>query len=149
MENSRGAFAKLASLAGQWGGITPTGKELTVTYTRHAMASVLMEHWQLNATTDALTLYHMDGDVLMATHYCPYCNQPRLNLAYNHEGEFGFEFVSATNLASLEDTHQHSFQIRLIDDQTFWRCETYVGGAGGFQEAVTYARIIPPTAPNP
>jgi hypothetical protein len=133
-------FESLKSLVGQWQGITPAGRNLLVTYTLHAKTSVLMEHWRLSETTDALTLYHMDGDVLMATHYCPLCNQPRLNLAYDRDGEFGFEFVTATNLARIDEAHQHSFQFRLIDEQRFWRSETYVGGAGGFQEAVSYAR---------
>jgi hypothetical protein len=100
-----------------------------------------MEHWTLSETTDALTLYHMDGDILMATHYCPLCNQPRLHLVFDENGELGFEFVSATNLLDLSDAHQHSFQIRLIDHTSFWRSETYVGGTGGFQEALTFRRV--------
>jgi hypothetical protein len=145
----KATFDALQSLVGQWTSTTPAGRELMVTYTLHAKASVLMEHWHISEISDALTLYHMDGDILMATHYCPLCNQPRLNLAYDKGGELGFEFVSATNLGDMKDAHQHSFQIRLINDQTFWRSETYVGGAGGFQEAVIYFRSIPPTAPNP
>jgi hypothetical protein len=137
----RSKFEALFSLAGQWVGERPTGSKLSVTYSLHAKASVLMEHWRINETTDALTLYHMDGDVLMTTHYCPLCNQPRLKLAFEDNGELGFEFVSATNLRDLSDEHQHSFQIRLIDDTSFWRSETYVGGSGGFQEAVTFRRI--------
>jgi hypothetical protein len=142
-------FRDLHTLVGLWHGISAAGRALTVTYSLHAKASVLMEHWHLSETTDALTLYHMDGDTLMATHYCPLCNQPRLNLADSTDGELGFEFASATNLANIDDAHQHSFQLRLIDEQTFWRSETYVGGVGGFEEAVRYQRITPPTAPNP
>jgi hypothetical protein len=144
----KATFASLQSLVGRWSGTSPAGRNLTVTYTLHAKSSVLMEHWRLSETTDALTLYHMDGDVLMATHYCPLCNQPRLHLASDKDGELGFEFVSATNLADMSRGHQHSFQIRLIDETRFWRSETYIG-VGGFQEAVTYLRMSPPTAPNP
>jgi hypothetical protein len=135
------SFQALKSLVGHWSGVSLAARELSVTYSLHAKGSVLMEHWRLSETTDALTLYHMDGDVLMATHYCPLCNQPRLNLAYDRDGELGFEFVSATNLADLSHGHQHSFQIRLIDDASFWRSETYVG-AGGFHEAVSYRRDL-------
>jgi hypothetical protein len=137
----KATFATLQSLVGRWSGTSPAGRNLMVTYTLHAKASVLMEHWRLSETTDALTLYHMDGDILMATHYCPLCNQPRLNLAYDKDGELGFEFVNATNLSDPSNLHQHSFQIRLVDEHTFWRSETYVGKVGGFQEAVSYARV--------
>jgi hypothetical protein len=93
----------------------------------------------VSETTDAMTLYHMDGDVLMATHYCPLCNQPRLNLVHKELGEIGFEFVSATNLPDLESAHQHSFQIHIIDHDSFWRSETYVG-SNGFTEGIIYSR---------
>lgn len=99
-----------------------------------------MEQWYLNETTDALTLYHMDDEILMATHYCPLCNQPRLNLVYRSNDELGFEFVSATNLTDLTQSHQHSFQFRLIDANVFWRSETYIG-AGGFVESATFGRV--------
>jgi hypothetical protein len=140
MIDHRQTFCDLKKLVGKWEGISPAGRTLTVSYTLHAKDSVLMEHWQLSETTDALTLYHMDADLLMATHYCPLCNQPRLNLIAWADAEIGFEVVSATNLADASHEHQHSFQIRLVGEDTFWRSETYVGG-GGFTEEVTYSRI--------
>jgi hypothetical protein len=130
----------LKTLVGEWQGVTGSGRTLTVTYSLHAKASVLMEHWQLNQTTDALTLYHMDGAVLMATHYCPLSNQPRLNLSARTDDEIGFEFVSATNLIDASHGYQHSSQIRFIDGSTFWRSESYAG-AGAFSEAVTFTRV--------
>jgi hypothetical protein len=133
-------FHDLMTLVGPWHGVTGTGRALAVTYTSHAKGSVLMEHWQLSERVDALTLYHMDKKVLMATHYCPLCNQPRLELTHRTGNEFGFEFVSATNMSHMSDGHQHSFQVRLNDDGTFWRSETYVG-KGAFSEAVTYRRL--------
>jgi hypothetical protein len=134
-----GAFKALKGLLGTWVGENQAEHQLVVSYSLHASESVLMEHWQLNETTDALTLYHMDGETLMATHYCPLCNQPRLNLVHSFNGQFGFEFVSATNLTDLEDGHQHCFQIHIIDRYSFWRSETYVG-ARGFTEGVVYRR---------
>jgi hypothetical protein len=132
-------FHDLMKLVGSWEGVTSAGRVIAVNYTSHAKGTVLMEHWQLSETVDALTLYHMDKAILMATHYCPLCNQPRLELTYRTGDEFGFEFVSATNLSNMSDGHQHSFQVKLIDDETFWRAETYVG-EGAFSEAVTYRR---------
>jgi hypothetical protein len=135
-------FESLKSLVGSWEGKTDNGRVLKVTYTLHAKDSVLMEAWVLGPTSDALTLYHMDADVLMATHYCPLCNQPRLLLSSAQPPEtFVFEFCSATNLPNLSMAHQHRFEVSLLGPSSFWRSETYVTGDTTESEGVTYYRI--------
>jgi hypothetical protein len=136
---STAAFKALQSLVGGWSGVTETGQQLRVAYSLHAHDSVLMEHWQLR-TTDALTLYHMDGPLLMATHYCPLCNQPRLNFVDTHNDAFRFIFASSTNLTDVDDEHQHAFQIKLIDARQFWRSESYIRDAVVHDYPVTYYR---------
>jgi hypothetical protein len=82
-------FEALHGLVGRWRGAGEDGHILRVTYSLHTNNSVLVEHWHLN-TTDALTLYHMDGHRLIASHYCPLCNQPRLDLAEVQDAHFRF-----------------------------------------------------------
>lgn len=138
-------FEALKSLVGSWEGKTDNGRVIKVTYTLHANASVLMEAWALGPKSDALTLYHMDLGALMATHYCPLCNQPRLLLSrVKSPGSFAFEFCSATNLANLGIAHQQSFEVSLLDSGSFWRSETYVDGGISESEGVTYHRIERP-----
>jgi hypothetical protein len=132
-------FLSLASLAGQWTGLADDGQTLRVTYSLHANSSVLMEQWQFRGT-DALTLYHLDNATLMATHYCPLCNQPRLDLTEVAGGRFRFSCVSATNLSSLDSEHQHAFEIELIDQTHFWRSESYIAAGAITTEAIMYAR---------
>lgn len=132
-------FESLTLLVGQWSGIAPGGHRLRVEYSLHANNSVLMEHWHLR-TADALTLYHMDGDQLMATHYCPLCNQPRLNLIEQNGSQLHFACVSATNLQNASDEHQHTFEIKLIDEQHFWRSESYIASGKIMTEAINYLR---------
>jgi hypothetical protein len=137
----RKAFASLQSLVGQWIGESQNGQTVHVTYSRHAHDSVLMEHWELRST-DALTLYHLDGETVMATHYCPLCNQPRLDLVDADGMSFRFACVGATNLKSPEDEHQHAFEIRLIDETHFWRSETYMANSvTTFFDAITFERV--------
>jgi hypothetical protein len=132
-------FEALGALVGRWSGVADDGHVLHVAYSLHARNSVLMEHWQLK-TSDALTLYHMDGLNLMATHYCPLCNQPRLDLVDAQDSHFQFAFVSATNLANLELEHQHSFEIKLVDQENFWRSESYLAADIMHTYPVTYRR---------
>ena len=132
-------FLSLASLAGQWTGVADDGQALCVTYSLHANRSVLMEQWHFRGT-DALTLYHLDNATLMATHYCPLCNQPRLDLTEVTGGHFKFSCVSATNLINRDMEHQHAFEIKLIDQTHFWRSESYIAAGAVTTEAITYAR---------
>jgi hypothetical protein len=132
-------FESLTALVGQWAGKAPDGRTLHVAYSLHAHNSVLMEHWHLRSA-DALTLYHLDDGQLMATHYCPLCNQPRLNLTAVQGTQFRFACVSATNLKSAAAEHQHEFEIKLIDQKHFWRSESYIADGVVATEAVTYVR---------
>jgi hypothetical protein len=132
-------FSSLASLVGQWTGLADDGQAVRVTYSLHANESVLMENWEFRGT-DALTLYHLDNETLMATHYCPLCNQPRLDLTQVHDKHFRFSCVSATNLVSRDMEHQHAFEIELIDQSHFWRSESYLEAGTVTTEAITYTR---------
>ena len=132
-------FSSLGSLVGKWTGVGDDGQTLRVKYSLHANESVLMEQWQFRGT-DALTLYHLDNETLMATHYCPLCNQPRLDLAEVRGGRLRFSCVSATNLTSRDMEHQHAFEIELIDQAHFWRSESYIAVGNITTEAITYTR---------
>ena len=74
----RAAFAQLQTLVGEWEGKTEKGRALKVSYRLTANNTVLIETWTLGPTRESLTLYHMDNESLIATHYCPLGNQPRL-----------------------------------------------------------------------
>jgi hypothetical protein len=56
------------------------------------------------------TLYHMDGDRLMATHYCAAKNQPRMVLpASDASGQtLRFQFLDVTNLATPDAGHMRT-----------------------------------------
>ena len=138
------AFARLKQLVGTWRGKTVAGRELTVTYRLVARDSVLVEDWNLGPGRESLTLYHMDGPGLMATHYCPLGNQPRLMLAeVTPEGRMSFAFRDATNLASPDDAHQHSFWISFDGPDRMTRSETYREKGEDGTEEVTFIRSRP------
>jgi hypothetical protein len=103
-----------------------------------------VETWTLSPTRESLTLYHRDGADLLATHYCPIGNQPRLRLATDKPGpRFQFEFVGATNLPSPDAAHQHSFWVELRGADTLVRSETYVEKGEEGTEVVTFQRVGP------
>ena len=72
------------------------------------------------------TMYHLDGDRLLLTHYCAARNQPRL-LATSHDGEGGitFEFMDITGIPSRDQGHMDMAVFRFLE-------------GGGFSERWTW-----------
>lgn len=120
-------FGTLQGLIGHWRGIDEEGHTALVTYSMTANRTALVENWKFHSGVEALTIYHMDGDILMAMHYCPIGNQPRLDLIERREdGTLFFECVSATHLKSFQEPHEHAFNLKLNSDGSLYREETYV-----------------------
>jgi hypothetical protein len=140
--NARAAFTQLQTLVGEWEGKTEAGRVLKVSYRLTAAGTVLVETWTLGPQRESLTLYHMDNESLLATHYCPVGNQPRLRLKDGGKPSLlTFEFVSATNLPKPEAAHQHRFEMELLDVNSFARSETYLENGKGDAERIIYSRI--------
>ena len=141
------AFTRLRGLVGSWEGKTAAGRVLKVSYRLAANDTVLVETWTLAPQRETLTLYHMDNESLVATHYCSLGNQPRLEFrAPGNPGRFIFEFVAATNLPTTETAHQDRFEIELFDEGSFARSETYLENGKAETERVVYRRIGSPSA---
>ena len=135
-------FEQLKSLVGEWKGTTPKGRELSVSYRLTAAGTVLVETWALGPGRESMTVYHLDRDDLVATHYCPIGNQPSLRLKLPAApARFEFTFSSATNLPDPKAPHQHSFAVELLGPDRFTRSETYFENGAGEPEAVTYSRV--------
>jgi hypothetical protein len=135
------SFERLKALAGEWHGRTPQGRDIGLCYRLTANGSSLVETWDLGAGRESLTIYHMDGDVLVASHFCPLGNQPRLALRRASADRLEFEFRDGTNLDPAADAHQHNFWIEFHGPEAMVRSETYREGAGEETEEVRYGRL--------
>jgi len=140
LETARGTFDRLKTLVGAWRGQRPDGREIGVSYRLSAAGTVLVETWALGPGRESLTLYHMDGADLLATHYCPIGNQPRLRLTRASAERFDFAFRDATDLAPGE-AHQHDFWIEIHGPGAIARGETYVEGGESDSETIRYVRV--------
>lgn len=149
---STDAFRLLTSLNGNWEGKFPDGRLHTVAYRLTAAGSVLVETWTLGPNRESLTLYSIDGSNLMATHFCPQGNQPRLRLVQGNDStKLSFEFLDGANLQVPAKAHQRAFWLRIDGPNSFTRSETYVkNGSTAAEiaqttagEAITYTRIAP------
>ena len=92
------AFEKLKTLAGTWDAnmLTPDGEKTKVEYKVSANGSVVQETMFGGTPMEMITMYTVDGDAIVATHYCAGDNQPtmRLNTAKSKDDELVFDFVS-------------------------------------------------------
>jgi hypothetical protein len=138
------AMEELGALVGDWEGTLPDGRTHRVNYRWSAANAVLVETWTLGPGRESLTIYHRDGEELLATHYCPQFTHPRLRLADRSDDRLDFEFVDGANLQDPERHHQHAFTVRFVDADTFERSETYVRNGADAGELAA-AQTDPPT----
>jgi hypothetical protein len=91
-------FEKLKSLEGTWDAnmITPDGEKTKVIYQVSANGTVVQETSFAGSPHEMITMYTVEGDSIVATHYCAGDNQPTLRLdASKAKGdELVFDFVN-------------------------------------------------------
>ena len=118
----KAAFEKLKTLAGEWRGTEgekDKGQELTVLYKITSSGSVVMETLFPGGDHEMVTLYHMDGDKLVLTHYCALANQPTMALTdKSSPDELVFDFASGSNMNSKKDMHMHAMRMRFEGKDT-------------------------------
>ncbi|MEQ8310031.1 MAG: hypothetical protein RIA72_04960 [Sphingopyxis sp.] len=139
---SEAAFSKLSALAGSWKRAGSDGIAFRIDFELTANDSVLVERWVHRDKTHSLTIYHRDGPTLMATHYCPQGNQPRLRMeSGGDENRISFDFHDATNLNSSDQSHQHRLSFDLADMGQVIRGEAYRQGETSKESEMALVRI--------
>ena len=116
------AFDHIKTLAGSWHGKTQDGKPVTAWFQVTSGGITVLQMLKVPGWPEKPTLYHLDGDRLMATHYCSSGNQPRMvwrpGAGAYREG-MRFAFLDATNLKSPEDGHMTAVAFHWQDKDHF------------------------------
>jgi hypothetical protein len=116
-------FEALKKLAGDWVEVGKDGKPTTTVLTSirvTAGGSAIHETIFPGTDKEMVTLYHLDGDDLILTHYCVLGNQPRLKAEPGKDAKrIAFKFSGGTNLKSPDDMHMHDATLILIDNDHF------------------------------
>jgi hypothetical protein len=108
------SFEQLKALSGSWEGKTSSGESVQVDFRATAMGSALMS--EIKGKEDMITMFNLNGERLLMTHYCGTGNQPRMTATTSPDGKtVTFDFLDATNLASLEAGHMHHVVISMLD----------------------------------
>ena len=144
----QGSFQKLQTLVGDWEGAAADGRKAETTFRLVANGSVLMERFRFiteegDHASEMVTMYHVDGDRLMLTHYCVAKNQPRMEGSWSAEdpSRFVFSFLDATNLESSDEGHMHRAELELVDGDRFKTAWTFMKDGGvAFNEPFEFTR---------
>lgn len=106
------AFEQLKGLAGEWIGTADSHGEVHISYEIVSGGTAVLERERMADHPEMVTLYHLDGDRLLLTHYCV-GNQPRMAARSFDDGGVQFELVDATGLASSGAGHMHRAEFEL------------------------------------
>ena len=107
-------FDQLKTLNGTWEGKSPKGDPFKVIFRPTAGGSALMS--EIVGEEDMITMFHMDNNRVLATHYCGAGNQPRMAASSSPDGKtISFNFVDVTNLATPKSGHMDHFVITMVD----------------------------------
>lgn len=110
-------FEKLKALVGEWQGAGADGKMRTVTYQLLSGGTAVMETLTPPDEPSMVSVYYVDGDRLLMTHFCSVGNQPRLRAAppAGEIKKLDFDFLDATNLAKPTAGHIHRLRLAFQD----------------------------------
>ena len=108
------AFDQLKSLQGSWAGKTSDGQPVRISNRVVSSGSALMS--EITGHENMITMFHMDGNRLIMTHYCASGNQPRMVGRASPDGKtITFNFLDATNLLSTQHGHMEQVVFTLVD----------------------------------
>jgi len=107
-------FDHLKTLNGHWEGKASNGKDLKVDFRPTSGGSAVLS--EILGEEDMITMFHMDNDRVMATHYCMAGNQPRMVASASPDGKtITFNFLDGTNIASPKGGHMNHLVITIAD----------------------------------
>ena len=137
------AFDQLKALTGTWRVAEREDHPLRIRFYLTAGGKTLVESWEVEDRSHSLTIYHRDDDSLLATHYCPQGNQPRLEMVPGEDGEIRFTLRDVTDLDAETEQHQHDLAFDLTDTSRIVRSEQYKDGEGGMHPGSLVLERVP------
>lgn len=106
-------FDRMKSLNGTWEATVNNSSVKVVFRTTSGGSAVLSE---IMGQENMITMFHMDNDRLLATHYCAAGNQPRMQASMSPDGKtITFTFVDGTNISSPKAGHMDRLVITMLD----------------------------------
>lgn len=133
--DDKSAFQYIKTLAGAWDRVGGPGHEhgtgsSVISFKISAAGSIVTETYNAGQPNEMISVYHMDGDTLLMTHYCALQNAPVMKFEKTGKpGEIKLAFFGGTNFDPKVDAHAHEGTIEVKGQDKFEM--TSIGYAGG------------------
>src|SRR5271166_7189091 len=101
------SFDLLKGMEGNWAGKNQQGQHIEVSFRMTAGGSALMSEIHGQGPENMITMFHMDGNRLLMTHYCGAGNQPRMKIISADAKSVSFDFFNGTNIGPGDGHMQH------------------------------------------
>jgi hypothetical protein len=109
---------RLKALAGEWMAAEDNEMAkkgaLVSRYVVSAGGTAVVETVFPGTPHEMVTVYHLDGDDLVLTHYCMEGNQPRMRASKAGGARLDFAFDGGTNIDPRRDRHMNSAWLELV-----------------------------------
>ena len=141
---SEEAFDRLASLKGEWEG-QQDGVKISLVYTLTANGSALMEEFRPESGPVMVTMFTVDGDHLIATHYCSAKNQPQMATPaiIDAQRPLAFSLVRVTGLKSADDWHNTGLTVIQEDNDHLTQEWSYQFKGKTGEDTFYFTRVRP------
>jgi hypothetical protein len=142
--SSTPAFDQLKSLAGTWEGKKGQAVPVTLTYQVVSNGSVVMERLQSAAEPEMITMYSLEGNRLLVTHYCSMGNQPTMQTRPLSAagGKYDFHFVRVSGTKAPNEGHMASLSLSLLDKNHLTQVWTFEDHGKSNVETFVYTRKL-------
>ena len=124
---SAAVFKQLTSLVGDWEAVQDN-VPVKETYTLTANGTVLMSETKPADSQPMITMFTVDGDHLIATHYCVAGNQPQMVTGAPGDLDKGltFSLKQVTGMKTPDDWHNTRITLTLDDKDHMTQRWTYL-----------------------
>jgi hypothetical protein len=136
--DGRASFDKMKTFAGEWEGTVTTvpaeaaiqGKTAQVTIRETSRGNAVLHEMRIaGIPDDPITMFYLDSDRLLLTHYCDAGNRPRMVGKAASDGKtLEFEFVDVSG--GTQKGHMHNTMLSLIDPDRHIEEWTYMAPDG-------------------
>ncbi|PYJ10390.1 MAG: hypothetical protein DME93_11485 [Verrucomicrobia bacterium] len=139
---SEEAFDRLAALKGKWSG-EQEGVKVSLIYTLTANGSALMEEFRPEKGPVMITMFTVDGDHLIATHYCSAKNQPQMvtSAITDAQKPLAFSLARITGLKSPDAWHNTGLTVIQEDNDHLTQEWTYQSKGKTGKTVFRYTRV--------
>ena len=113
--DSKAAFARMKSLSGDWTGPKMMGYRMNMNFRVIAAGSAVLATCFAGTPNEMITVYYLNGDKLVQTHYCVFGNQPhlKLNMKKSSADTLVFDFAGGDNIKSTK-MNMHAQTLRFV-----------------------------------